>query len=350
MKKLKVFLVAAIIITTIAAAFAGCGGSIKDNGGGNLIKVRVNEVMRSMFYTPMYVAINEGFFKEEGLDIELTIGNGADKTMQQVLSNNADIGFCGSEQVIYTYNQGREDYPILFAQLTKKDGSFIVARTPDPDFTWEKLKGKTVLGGRPAGMPEMSLEYVIRNHGLTISYNDEQPQKDVNIITNVAFASTPAAFKGGIGDYGALFEPYPTILQNEGAAYIVASVGEEAGEIPYTCYFATKSYIEKNPEIIQKFTNALYKAVRWVDTHTAEQAAASTKSFFPGVDEKQIAAVIQRFKDLDTWTKDLILTKEALSRICNIIQSYKADLMPKRPPYDKIVTTKFAEEAVKNIK
>lgn len=350
MRKSRILIVFVMVISLLGTLFTGCGNKVQDNAGAKLVTVRLNEVMRSMFYTPMYVAINEGFFKEEGLEIDLTIGNGADKTMQQVLSNNADIGFCGSEQVIYSYTQGREDYPVLFAQLTKRDGSFIVARAADPNFTWEKLKGKTILGGRPGGMPEMTLEYVLRNHGLTISYNDEKPAKDVNIITNVAFANAVPAFKGGIGEYGALFEPGPTVLQTEGSAFIVASIGKESGELPYTCYFTTKSYMEKNPQIVQKFTNALYKGVKWVESHTPEESAKSIKKFFDGVDESQLAAVIKRFKDQDTWTKDLILTEESMTRIENIIQSYKADLLPQRPPYDRIVNNKFAVEAGKNLK
>lgn len=339
-------LAAFIAILLLAAMISGCGGSKKATQDG-LTKVRLNEVVRSIFYAPMYVALSEGYFKDEGLEIELSTGQGADKTMQQVLSRNADIGFCGSEQVIYSYNQGREDYPILFAQLTKRDGSFLVARNADSDFAWEKLKGKTVIGGRPGGMPEMVLEYILRNHGLTMSYNDEKPSKDVNILTNLDFTATSAAFKSGSADYVALFEPNATVLQDQGAGFIVASIGKDSGEVPYTCFFATKSYMEKNPDIIQKFTNALYRGMLWVESHEPEQIAASIKSFFPGADDKQIATVVKRYKDQDSWTKDLMLTEEALSRIEDIIQSYKADLLPSRPPYDKIVTTKFAEEAVK---
>jgi NitT/TauT family transport system substrate-binding protein len=333
------------ILLLFALSLSGCKSSKNSKEG--LIKVRLNEVVRSIFYAPMYVALNEGFFKEEGLEIELSTGQGADKTMQQVLSKNADIGFCGSEQTIYSYSQGREDYPILFAQLTKRDGSFLVGRTADPDFSWEKLKGKTVIGGRPGGMPEMTLEYILRNHGLTMSYNGEQSGKDINILTNLDFTATSAAFKAGTADYVALFEPTATVLQDQGAGFIVASIGKDSGEIPYTCFFATKSYMEANPEIIQKFTNALYKGMIWVNEHSPEEIMKSIKPFFPGADEKQITTVVKRYKDQDSWTKDLILTEEALTRIEDIIQSYKAELLPSRPPYDKIVNTKFAVEAAK---
>lgn len=338
-----------IVIAAIALTmFSGCGSKTPGKSSdGTLTKVRLNEVVRSIFYAPMYAAINEGFFKEEGLEIDLSTGQGADKTMQQVLSKNADIGFCGSEQTIYSYNQGREDYPILFAQLTKRDGSFLVSRKNEPNFKWEDLKGKTLIGGRPGGIPEMALEYILRNHGLTISTSNQKSSKDVNMVTNLDFTATAAAFKSGIGDYVALFEPTATVLQDEGSGYIVASIGKDSGEIPYTCFFATKSYMEKNPEIIQKFTNAIYKGMLWTYSHTPEEITKSIKSFFAGADEKQISTVVKRYKDQDTWTKDLVLTEDALNRMCDIIQSYKAELMPSRPPYSKIVTTKFAVEAVK---
>lgn len=351
MKKCK-FLIASIIITALfTAMFTGCNSSTTNQENNQkLTKIRLNEVVRSIFYAPMYAAINEGFFKEEGLDIELTTGQGADKTMQQVLSNNADIGFCGPEQVIYLYNQGREDYAVLFAQLTKRDGSFLVARTPDPDFKWENVKGKTIIGGRPGGVPEMTLEYILRNHGISVSYNNEKPAKDVNIITNLAFTATASAFKSGVGDYVALFEPTATMLEDEKAGSIVTSIGKDSGEIPYTCFFVTKSYMDKNPETLQKFANALYKGMKWVEGHSPDEIARSVKSFFPGADENQLAKVVKRYKDQDTWSKDLILSEEALSRLEDVIQSYKADLLPSRPPYNKIVNNKFAIEAGKKFK
>lgn len=351
MKKHRLF--TSLLTTIILFTFVLTGCQSPDNtknNDGNLTKIRLNEVVRSIFYAPMYVAINEGFFKEVGFDIELTTGQGADKTMQQVLSKNADIGFCGSEQAIYLYSQGREDHAILFAQLTKRDGSFLVGREPDPDFKWEKLKGKTVIGGRPGGIPEMTLEYILKNHGMTVSYNDEKPAKDVNIITNLDFTATASAFKSGVGDYVALFEPTGTMLEDQGAGHIVASIGKDSGELPYTCFFATKSYMEKNPEIVQKFTDALYKGVMWVESHSPEEIADSIISFFPGADKKQVSTVVKRYKDQDTWSKDLILKEEGLARFMDIIQSYKLDLLPNRPPYDKIVNIKFAVDAGKNFK
>ena len=340
-EKIKIicFIVTLLFIIPI---FAGCGvNGNKDKT--KLTKVSLNEVVRSVFYVPMYAAINQGFFKEEGIEIDLTTGQGADKTMQQVISGNANIGLCGPEQTIYLYNQGREDYPVIFAQLTKRDGSFLVGRNAEPNFKWESLKGKTIIGGRPGGVPEMTLEYVLRNHGLI-------PNKDVKIITNLAFTATAIAFKAGTGDYVALFEPTATMLENAKAGYIVSSVGKTAGEIPYTSFFATKSYIEKNPDIIQKFTNAIYKGVLWVEKNDSKKVAASTISFFPGMKVDTLSKVVDRYAGQDTWQKDLVLKEEALASLENIIQTYKASLIPTRPPFSKIVTTKYVDITLKNIK
>lgn len=351
MNRRRLLTLCIIIICMFSTVLAGCSG-LKAGGdkapaNKELTKIKLNEVARSIFYAPMYAAISEGFFKEEGLDIELETGNGADKVMQQVLSKSSDIGFCGSEQVNYIYNQGREDYTIIFAQLTKRDGSFLVSRKSEPDFKWENVKGKNILGGRPGGVPEMALEYVLKSHGITMSFNDEKPLKDVNIITNVPFASMAQAFAGGMGDYVALFEPSGTTLEEEGRGYTVASIGKESGELPYTCFFATKSYIESHPDIIQGFTNALYKGMLWVDSHTDNEVANSIKIFFPGTDVGKIAKVVKRYRDQDSWQKDLIVKEDVLIRFQNLIYDYDPSLMPQKPPYNKIVTDKFAKEAAK---
>ncbi|MGH4051494.1 MAG: ABC transporter substrate-binding protein [Clostridium sp.] len=337
-KKISVFSLL-LSLALVATLFSGC----KKNTNDALIKVKLNEVVRSIFYAPMYAAISQGFFKEEGIDIDLSTGQGADKTMQQVLSKASDIGFAGPEQVIYIYNQKREDYPVLFAQLTQKDGAFLVSRKAETDFKWESLKGKTVIGGRPGGVPEMALEYVLRNHGLT-------PGVDVNLITNLAFTATSGAFKGGTGDYAALFEPTASTLKKDNSGYNVASVGASAGTIPYTCFFATKSYIEKNPTIIQKFTNAIYKGQNWVNTHTDKELVTSIKSYFPGTDEAILESSVKSYRDINAYSTDPTLTSENLTKLMDIIQSYKASLIPERPAFDKIVNTTFSEKAVADIK
>ncbi len=320
--------------------FTGCNNKKEETE--NLTKVKLNEVVRSVFYAPMYVAINEGIFKEEGIEIDLSTGQGADKTMQQVLSKSADIGLCGPEQIIYIYNQKREDYPILFAQLTQSDGSFLVGKNKEENFRWESLKGKKIIGGRPGGMPEMSLEYVLKNHGIN-------PKSDVELITNIAFTATAGAFKSGDYDYVALFEPTASMLEKENAGNIIASIGESAGNIPYTCYFSTKSYMEKNPKTIQKFTNAIYKAQKWIDKHTEEEIAKSIISFFPGAKEDILVNVIKNYKKINAFANTPTLKEENLNKLMDIIQSYDKELIPERPNFNKIVNTKFSKEAEKNI-
>ncbi|EKN40791.1 ABC transporter substrate-binding protein [Clostridium botulinum CFSAN001627] len=320
--------------------FTGCNNKKEETE--NLTKVKLNEVVRSVFYAPMYVAINEGIFKEEGIEIDLSTGQGADKTMQQVLSKSADIGLCGPEQIIYIYNQKREDYPILFAQLTQSDGSFLVGKNKEENFRWESLKGKKIIGGRPGGMPEMSLEYVLKNHGIN-------PKSDVELITNIAFTATAGAFKSGDYDYVALFEPTASMLEKENAGNIIASIGESAGNIPYTCYFSTKSYMEKNPKTIQKFTNAIYKAQKWIDKHTEEEIAKSIISFFPGAKEDILVNVIKNYKKINAFANTPTLKEENLNKLMDIIQSYDKELIPERPNFNKIVNTKFSKEAEKTL-
>ncbi len=323
-----------LVILLISISISGCKKE-------ELKKVRLIEVTHSLFYTPQYVAITEGFFEEEGLKIELVNGKGADKCMTALLSGEADIAFMGPEASVYVYNQGREDYAINFAQLTQRDGSFLVAREPDPDFTFEKLRGKEVLGGRKGGMPEMTLEYVIKSYGL-------MPGEDLNVRTDVQFDVLAGAFVGGEGDYVSLFEPVAATLEKEGRGYVVASIGEEAGYIPYTCYSTTRSIIDKDPELVQKFTNAIYKGMIWTQSHTAEEIAASVKPQFPDTEDDVLVALINRYREQDSWKPDLIITEEGLNRMMDIMEV--AGELEKRADYHSIVTTKFAQVAMKNIK
>ncbi|QGU94936.1 ABC transporter substrate-binding protein [Clostridium bovifaecis] len=334
-KLLGTFLTIVLIVTSIA--LAGCNNKDSSN---TLQKIKLNEVVRSVFYAPMYVALNEGFFKEEGLDIELSTGQGADKTMQQVLSGSVDIGFCGPEQVIYIYNQKRQDLPILFAQLTQTDGSFLVGRNPEKNFDWKSLKGKTIIGGRPGGVPQMTLEYVLKKSGL-------EPGKDVTFITNLDFTATAGAFKAGTGEYVALFEPTGSMLEKDKSGYIVDSIGKEAGNIAYTCFFATKSYMEKNPEVIEKFTNAIYKGQLWVANHSDEEVAKSILSFFPGSDLDIIINVIKNYRSINAFASDPTLKEADLNKLMDIIQGYKQDLIKERPAFDTIVNNSYAEKVLK---
>jgi len=333
MKFIRVLL-AVILAISIIISFTACGEK-------DLVKIRLNEVTHSIFYAPQYVALNLGFFEEEGLSIELINGQGADKVMTAVLSNQADIGFSGPEAAIYVYNEGKEDHAVVFAQLTKRDGSFLVGRQPEPDFKWTNVKGKLIIAGRKGGVPEMTLEYVLKKHGV-------MPGVDVELDTSTQFALMAGAFTGGMGDYVALFEPVASTLEREGKGYIVASIGRDSGEIPYTAYYAKKSYIKKNPEIIQKFTNAIYRGQVWVDTHTPEEVAEALKDSFPDSDMDLLVTVVKRYKEQDTWCTDPIMKKESLDLLQEVMKT--AGELEKEAPYEKLVDNSFAEKAIKNIK
>lgn len=325
------------LIGVLTISFIAC---TKDKAG-ELTKVRLNEVVRSVFYAPMYAAISQGFFSEEGIEIDLSTGQGADKTMQQVLSKNADIGFCGPEQVIYINNQGREDYPVLFAQLTQRDGSFLVGRAEETDFKWESLKGKELIGGRPGGMPQMSFEYVLKKHGL-------DPKTDVNLVTNLDFTATAGAFKAGTGEYVTLFEPTASMLEKEGTGKIVASIGESAGDIPYTSFFSSKSYMDENPEIIESFTKAIYKGQQWVNENSNEKIADAIIEYFPGTEKEIIVNVMKNYKEINALASDPRIEEEELNRLMDIIESYDKTLIPERPSFEKIVNNTFADKAINN--
>lgn len=266
----------------------------------------------------------------------------ADKTMQQVISGSADIGFCGPEQVIYIYNQKKEDYPVLFAQLTQKDGSFLVGRNDSKDFDYKSLKGKTVIGGRPGGVPEMALEYVLRNHGL-------KPGTDVNIITNLAFTATAGAFKAGTGDYVALFEPTASMLAADKSSYLVASIGKSAGDIPYTCFFTTKSYMDTHKDILEKFTRAIYKGQKYLYEKSDKEVTTSIKSFFPGTDESIIESSVKNYRSINAYAKTPVLKEENMDRLMDIIESYDGSLIKVRPKFNVIVNNSFSEKAIKDL-
>lgn len=338
-KLIKISSIIALIgVTTLG--FIACGKPTKEEPK-ELTKIRLNEVVRSVFYAPMYVAINEGFFEEEGLEIDLSTGQGADKTMQQVLSKNADIGFSGPEQTIYINNQGREDYPILFAQLTQTDGSFLVGREAKDDFKWTDLKGAEIIGGRPGGVPQMAFEYALKLNGL-------DPKTDVNLVTNIDYTATSGAFKAGTGEYVTLFEPTASMLEKEGSGKIVASIGESVGNIAYTGFYSTKSYMDENPEIIQHFTNAIYKGQKWVESHSDEEVADSISSFFPGTDRDIIISVVKNYRSIDAIATKPTIEEEDLNRLMDVIESYDKTLLPSRPSFEKIVNNDFAKKAMES--
>lgn len=337
MKNRKWISLAAAVVLAVTALPMGVFAAKKDSTEEKLTKVTLNEVAHSIFYAPQYVAIEEGYFKDEGLDLALVTGFGADKTMTAVISGEADIGFMGAEASAYAYQEGATDPVINFAQLTQRAGNFLVAREEMPDFKWEDLKDKKVLGGRKGGMPEMVFEYILRKNGL-------DPQKDLTIDQSIDFGSTAAAFTGDTSaDFTVEFEPSATALEKEGAGYVVASLGVDSGYVPYTSYSAKTSYMEKNPEIIQKFTNALQKGMEYVQSHTPEEIAEVIAPQFAETDLDTVTAIVKRYYDQDTWKSNLIFEKESFELLEDILED--SGELSERVSYEDLVTTKYAQEA-----
>lgn len=313
----------------------------------NRYEITVSEVAHSVFYAPAYVAMNEGYFEEEGLKINLILGNGANSVMASLLSGDAQIGLAGAEATIYVYNQGQKDYAVNFCQLTQKDGNFLLGREEVEEFDWNSLKGKTILGGRQGGMPVMVLEYALKQKGLVVGQDEPSiiEEGGVNVRTDVQFAALAGAFTSGEGDYVTLFEPTATLTQNAKEGYIVASLGEQTDNIPYTNYFCSKSYMEENPDIIQKFTNAIYKGVQYVYSHTALEIATSIQSFFTSSTIEELTIVMERYLAIEAWAKTPVMDKDSYELFLDIME--EANELDKRTPYEKIVETKYALESIK---
>ena len=335
MKKRTITYIIAIIVLIAIIISIFVVKNKSSNNESEMKTITVNEVTRSVFYAPQYVAINNGYFEENGMEIELSTGQGADAVMTAVLSGQCDIGFAGPEASIYVYNEGKEDYTQVFAQMTKRDGSFLVAKEDTDNFSWQDLKGKTVIPGRKGGVPYMTLEYVLKENGIN-------PETDLTLDDSIKFDLMAGAFSSGDAEYVTLFEPTASLTEKEGKGYVVASVGEASGEIPYTAYFAKKSYIENNEDTIQKFTNAIYKGQQYVKEHTSTEIAEVIQSFFPDTDIEQLANAVQSYKDIDAWNETPVLKEEAYHRLEEVMTM--AGELQEKAPYEKVINNKYAEQ------
>ena len=329
MKKILAFILAVLMMVP---ALCACGKADKKTA------VRLNEVTHSVFYAPQYVALSQGFFAEEGLQVELINGGGADKVMTAVVSGQSDIGLAGPEASIYVYNQGKADHTQIIAQLTKRDGSFLVGRS-DGAFSWEDLRGKTIIGGRKGGVPEMTLEYVLRQHGLT-------PGVDVTVDTSVQFNMMAGAFTGGQGDYVTLFEPTATQVEKAAQGYVLASIGQESGEIPYTAYFANVSWLRENADTAQRFVNAIAKAQKWVQEHTDRQVAQAIIDQFPDTSLDELEAVTARHRQIDAWNATPVMEQQALERLETVMEQAGELVHSQWVPFDDLVNNTFAQKAI----
>ncbi len=331
----RIFRITAAIASLLClmVTAAGCGAKAPENDN----KIRLCEVTHSVFYAPLYATIELGYFRDEGLELELTNGGGADKVMVAVITGEADIGFAGPEACIYTCLEGQKDYPKVFGQLTKRDGSFLIGRT-DEEFRWENLAGKTILGGRKGGVPEMTLEYVLKQKGL-------KPGEDVIVDTSVQFDMMAGAFTGGTGDYVTMFEPTATETESAHNGFVLVSIGEESGEIPYTAFFARQGYLKDREDTVSRFTAAMTRGMEWVFSHSAEETAQMISPQFPGTSAEVLTSVVQRYKDIDAWNSTLCMKPEAFDRLQDVMQ--EAGELKERVEFQKIVDNTWAEKAGK---
>ena len=306
-----------------------------NNEESSLKKVKVAEVTHSVFYAPQYVAHALGFFEEEGIEVEIMLVPGADKVTAAVLSNDVQIGFCGSEATIYVYNQGEKDYLVNFAALTKRDGSFLVSRKKYDNFSLDDLKGKEVIGGRKGGMPEMTFEWALKENGI-------DPKNDLNIDTSIAFAAMQGAFVGGTGDFVTLFEPNALQVEKQGLGYVVASIGELGGVVPYTAYNARKSYIEENPDVIEGFTKAIQKGLDYVYNHTDLEIAEIILDYFPDTSLNDLEEIVKRYRSIDSWFKTTYIEEENFNHIQKIMES--ASELDKKAPFSELVDNTYSKK------
>lgn len=324
--------IALILAVAVVGVLLGSSAS-----GQELKTVRLSEVVRSVFYSPQYAALELGFFEEEGLEIDLSTAWGADKGAAALISGSVDVGFFGPEAAIYIYQQGAVDHIVGFAQLTARDGSFFMARDPEEEFQWDNVRGKTIVGARIGGVPQMVLEWVLKSHGV-------RPFEDVEIITSLAFEAAVGAFESGLGDYIAQFEPALSEIEARGRGKIVASLGAEAGPITYTVYHAKKSRLEEEPELFVRFTRVIYRGQQWVAEHTAEEVAAVVSPYFPLIDHDILVKSIRRYQEINAWPTTPVLSEGEFMHLQEVM--LEAGELEKTVPFSVLMNTDIARTVV----
>ncbi len=326
--KRTILIALALLLTLLPLA---CGSEAPKE----TVTLQLHEVTRSVFYAPQYIALSLGYFEEEGLHVEITTSGGSEKAMTALLSGEADLCLAGPETGVYVMNEGKADHPVIVGQLTKRDGSFLIAREPAEPFSWDDLRGKTIIGGRAGGMPIMTLRWVMANNGLVDGEN-------CTIIDSIQFNLMAGAFEGGEGDYVTLFEPTATEFMKAGKGYIVANIGLESGEVPYTCYFASQKMIEEHPERIEAFLRAIYRAQQWIETASDEEAAKAMQPYFPDASLESLMAVVKSYRETDSWKKDPIMQEADYERLLAIID-FNGELNG-RPDFSELVNNTFAKK------
>lgn len=327
-KYVSLVLIILMISVMLCVCFVGCAEKLDDG------VIKLSEVTHSVFYAPLYVAIEMGFFKDVGIELELTNAGGADKCMTALLAGQVDIAFCGPEAGIYVYNEGRVDYPHIFAQMTKKDGSFLMSREPIEDFKWSMLENKNIIGGRKGGIPALSLEHALKKNNLINNAN-------VTINYDIQFDLIAPAFEGGTGDFCTMFEPAASNMQKQGKGYIVSSVGKEAGNMPFTVFMATPSYMNNNPNEMSGFMKGIYRGMRFVANNSAKVIAKTIAPSFVGTSEEILESAIESYKSIGAYSEHPHMIKEEFESLQNLI--FKAGIIDKVADYDMLYIPDYAE-------
>lgn len=345
MKKI-IFIIICLIVAILVGLFLGFSprnskNEIAKESSTQMTKVRLNEVTRSVFYAPQYLAIANGYFADENIELDITTGQGTDKVTTALLSGQSDIGLMGPEGAIYVYNEGKENYIQVFAQLTNKDGSFLIGRENTDAFSWNDLKGKTVIPGRKGGVPYMTLRYVLKQNGI-------DPDQDLVLDDSIQFSLMAGAFTGGNADYVTLFEPTASMTQDQQKGYILTSIGKEAGEIPYTAYTASKSYIQEHPEIIEGITRAIYRGQKWVKEHSAKEVAEKIVEFFPDTTLTSLEKSVKSYQEIDAWNHTPIMKEEGFKKLQEIMKD--AGELEKEAPFDQVINNDYAKKVVESEK
>ncbi|MBO4384574.1 MAG: ABC transporter substrate-binding protein [Clostridia bacterium] len=335
MKRIVALFISFMLILTAAAFLPGC-----TEKKTNLKKIVLNEVTRSVFYAPLYVADSLGYFKDEGLELEIVTGGGSDASMTALLAGEADFALMGPETGVYVINEGKEDHPMIIGQLTKRDGSFLLGRESVDEFSWGMLEGKTVIGGRVGGMPYMTLMYVMHEHGLI-------PGVNVEVNSSIQFNLMGGAFEAGTGDFVTLFEPTATQLQNNGNGFILANIGLESGEVPYTAFMTSKKTIDEDPELVTRFIRAIARAQKWVITATDNEIAKAMQPYFPDTDIPTLEIVAKSYRETDSWMQTPVMTEEAFGRLLDIMDFN--NVLTKRVDFSELVDNSFAKKVLKEI-
>lgn len=336
MKRIIALFLSLLLLAALPLTLIGCGSS-SDNG---LRKITLNEVTRSVFYAPLYVAVSQGFFEAEGLELDIVTGGGSDASMTALLAGEADFALMGPETGVYVINEGKKDHPMIIGQLTKRDGSYLLGREKAESFSWEMLRGKSVIGGRVGGMPYMTLMYVLDANGLT-------PGEDVEVINNIQFNLMGGAFEGGTGDFVTLFEPTATQFQNNGSGYILTSIGLESGEVPYTAFMTRPETIANDPGLVEAFVRAICRAQKWVASATDNQIAIAMQPFFADTDIPTLEIVAKSYRESDSWMSTPVMTEEAFQRLLDIMD-FNGELKA-RVDFEELVDNSFAEKALADI-